>query len=353
MLNFTMGPVMCEDYILEIGSRQVPYFRNDEFGDLLKENERNMNLLMKAPEGARTVFLTGSGTAGMEAAVANTLDKNDRVLVINGGTFGERFVKLCRIHEIPYEEIRLERGCDITAERLAEYDGKGFTALLVNMNETATGTLYDMKLISDHCRRNGLLLIVDAISAFLADPLDMEELGADVIVTASQKALALPPGISALTLSERALNRIEEKECRMMYLDIGMALKDGLRGQTPFTPAVAILLQLNARLRRLVDKGVDEEVALTAGRAEFFRESIKDLPLTMVSHSPSNAVTALHPLNGMKAVDIVNKLKDEYGIWVAPSGGDLAEYMFRVGHIGHITDEDMNVLLDALREVVR
>lgn len=124
MLNFTVGPVMSSKSVLDIGSEQVPYFRTEEFSKMMIENEKLMIKFSKASDDARVIFLTGSGTAAMEASVINCLNNKDKVLVINGGSFGQRFVQLLRIHDIPYTEIIIERGKTLTKEILDCYDGK-------------------------------------------------------------------------------------------------------------------------------------------------------------------------------------------------------------------------------------
>lgn len=249
MLNFTVGPVMSDDAVRAIGAEQVPYFRTPEFSSVMLENENLMKKFVKAEDDARVVFITGSGTASMEATVMNVFDKTDKVLVVNGGSFGQRFVELCQIHEIPYEEIRLEPGKALIREQLALYDGKGFTGFLVNVHETSTGVHYDMEMISEFCKKNGIFLVVDAISSFLADEFEMKRLGVQVMITGSQKALACPPGVSVIVLSSEAVKRVENREVKCMYLNLKSALKNGERGQTPFTPAVGTLRQINVRLK--------------------------------------------------------------------------------------------------------
>lgn len=353
MLNFTVGPVQSCDAVREVGSQQVPYFRTPEFSEVMLENEALMKRFAKAGDDARVVFITGSGTASMEAVVMNAFDENDKVLVVNGGSFGQRFVEICQVHDIPYDEIRLETGKALTEEMLQPHEGKGYTGFLVNVHETSTGVHYDIELISRFCKRNGLFLVVDAISSFLADEFNMKELGADVMITGSQKALACPPGISVIVLSARAVERVNSHKTKCMYLDIKSALKNGERGQTPFTPAVGILLQIHARLKQIeADGGVEAETAKIAALAEDFRSKIKDMPFEIVSESMSNAVTPLHPLNA-SAYEIFTILKDEYQIWVCPNGGATAETIFRVGHIGALTPEDNTTLVNALKDLQR
>ena len=195
MLNFTVGPVMSSKEVRLIGAEQVPYFRTSEFSAVMLENEKYMLEYAKAPEGSKAVFMTCSSTGSMEAVVMNCFTKDDKVLVINGGSFGHRFVELCEIHEIPHVALELEHGKKLTKERLYEYDGQGFTGLLVNVDETSTAVLYDTMMIGEFCKKNNIFFVCDCVSSFLADPYNMAECGADVMITGSQKVLACPPEI--------------------------------------------------------------------------------------------------------------------------------------------------------------
>lgn len=351
MINFTVGPVQTSETVCRIGAEQIPYFRTAEFSNLMYENEGLMKKFVKAEPDARTVFITGSGTASMEAVVMNVFSEEDKVLVVNGGSFGQRFVDLCRMHHIPYTEIKVDMGKNLQYKMLKDYENKGYTGFLVNMHETSTGVLYDMDLISSFCKRNNLFLAVDSISSFLADKFDMQELGMDVVITGSQKALACPPGISVIVLSKNGVERVQKHKCRCMYFDLNNALKDGERGQTPFTPAVGILRQINARLKEIEESGgAETETMKIACLAEDFRRRIEGLPFEIVSESLSNAVTPLHPLTA-SAYDIFTILKDEYGIWVCPNGGEIKDIVFRVGHIGSLTVKDNEELIRAFKDM--
>lgn len=349
MLNFTVGPVMSSEEVLKIGGMQTPYFRNDEFSQIMLENEKLMKEFVYAEDESRVVFITGSGTAAMEATVMNVFNESDKVLVINGGGFGQRFVDLCQLHNIPHDEIKLEFGCDIKKEILDSYSNKGYTGFLVNICETSSGVYYNLDLISEFCQENNIFLVVDAISSFMANPLNMAEQKIDVVITGSQKALACPPGISVIVLSEDALKRVENNKCKSLYFDLQDALKNGERGQTPFTPAVSILLQINARLKEIKRTGgVEVEIKRVAILANDFRDKISDLPFEIKTESLSNSVTAVYCNN---ALEIIEKLKLDYGIWVNPNGGELADKMFRVGHIGDLTIEDNDELVKAFNDL--
>jgi len=351
MLNFTVGPVQSNEDVRKIGYEQVPYFRTEEFSQIMFENERLMKKFTNAEENARVVFLTGSGTASMEATVMNLFNKEDKVLIVNGGGFGERFVEICKIHEIPFTEIKLEMGKNIKKSDLMLYENLGYTGFLVNIHETSTGVYYDIDIISEFCKKNNLFLVVDAISSFLADPLDMKKLKVGAMITGSQKALACPPGISIIVLSEEAVKKVNNNKVKSMYFDLKNALKNGERGQTPFTPAVGILRQIHLRLKQIENNGgVEKEIKKISDLANDFREKIKELPLEIISDSLSNAVTPLSPKN-VSANSIFLTLKNEYNIWVCPNGGNLKDKIFRVGHIGDLTVEDNTVLINALKDM--
>ncbi|MCR5783700.1 MAG: aminotransferase class V-fold PLP-dependent enzyme [Clostridia bacterium] len=351
MLNFTVGPVMCSDEVRAVGGEQVPYFRTSEFSNLMFENEQLMLKFAKAPERSKAVFMTNSSTGSMEAVVMNCFDVSDNVLVIDGGSFGHRFVELCEIHEVPHTVLKLNHGEKLRRERLYEYDDQGFTGLLVNIDETSTGVLYDSEMIGEFCKKNNMFYVCDCVSAFLADPFDMSRCGADVMITGSQKVLACPPGISVIILAPRAVDRVISAKVRSMYFNLADALKNMERGQTPFTPAVGILRQINTRLKEIDSNGgADAEIARVAAQADDFRKKITELPFEFVSESPANGVTPVHPVNA-DAFEIFLELKNNYNIWICPNGGDLKSTVFRVGHIGHLTHEDNTTLINALKDM--
>lgn len=349
MINFTVGPVQSSDAVRAIGAEQVPYFRTAEFSELMLENERLIKKFANATDDSKAVFMTSSGSGGMEAAIMNCLTKEDRALVINGGSFGERFVELLTLHEIPFTEIKLEHGKALKAEHLAQYEGKGYTAFLMQKHETSTGVHYDINLVADFCKRNGCFLILDTISTFLCDPFDMTATETGVMITGSQKALACAPGISVMILAPSAVERIAKIKCCCQYFDLKLALKNMERGQTPWTPAVSVLRQINVRLKEIeLAGGAQVEISRCASLADYFRKKIVEfnLPFEIVSESLSNAVTPLHPLT-RSAYDIFLKIKDEYGMWICPNAGSMKETIFRVGHIGYLHKEDYDKLIAA------
>lgn len=353
MKLFTLGPVEMFPHTLETASKPIPYFRTPEFSSVVLESEKLLKAFAKAQDDAKTVFLTASGTAAMEATVINCFDRRDKLLVIDGGSFGHRFTQICDIHEIPYDSIKLTYPTPLTREALYRYDKGGYTALLVNLDETSTGQLYDIGLLSEFCRRNNMLLVVDAISAFLADPIDMENSCIDVLIFSSQKSLALGPGLSVIMLSPKIYDeRIKDSKPKTMYFDFNSYIDNGKRGQTPFTPAVRVIYELHDMLKHIeAAGGVEQRIAHIAKVAADFRERIKTMGLSLPPYNLSNAVTPLYFPDG-NAKAVYERLKEDYDVYVTPNGGELADSVLRVGHLGNHTVEDNVMLVELMKKVM-
>ncbi len=348
---FTVGPVMMYPETLGISGEQLPYFRTDEFSQIMKESETLLKGIIGTSAQSKVAFLTASGTGAMESAVSNTFTSDDEVLVINGGSFGKRFEEICDVHGIGHVSIELAFGEVLTSQHFDPFEGRDLAGVLVNVGETSTGQLYDLGLISEFCERNGAFLIVDAISSFLADEYRMDDMGVDMTILSSQKALSLSPGLSIVVMNseifERRVSRIRSP---IYYLDLANHVSNMERGQTPFTPAVGILLELNGMLRSIAESGVDRRIARTRELADYFRNGVRELGMEIPDYPLSNALTPL--LFDGNAKDVYNALRDKYGITVTPSGGHLSNRMLRVGHIGYLSEDDYDSLLAALREIL-
>lgn len=348
---FTIGPVEMFPETLEIGGKQVPYFRNDEFSQVVFSASAGLNRLL-FNENGEIILLTCSGTGAMEATVMNCFTKEDNLIVIDGGSFGHRFTQICDVHEIPYKAVKLERNEALTREKIDEVIGdEKFTGLLVNLDETSNGQLYDIKMLSEVCREHDLIFVIDAISSFLADEINMDKYGVDVVILSSQKALSLAPGLSVVALSEKMSERVKGIDSKSVYFDFKDYLKNGERGQTPFTPAVRVIIELDDIVKRLEEKGIENVVNETRELAVYFRKRIREIGLDYPDYPLSNAVTpVIFP--DENAGEIYRKLIDNYGLTVNPSGGDLADCMFRVSHVGNHTIEDVENLVCAIEEII-
>ena len=207
-------------------------------------------------------------------------------------------------------------------------------------------------MISEVCRENDLVLVVDAISAFLADEVNMDKYGIDAVILSSQKALSLAPGLSIVALSEKMLKRVECIDSKSIYFDFKDYLKNGERGQTPFTPCVRVIIELDEIVKRFEEKGIENIIKETNELALYFRKRIKEIGLDYPSYPLSNAVTPVI-FKDNNADKVYRELIDKYGFTVNPSGGDNATKMFRVAHVGKHSIEDTEELVCAIEDIIK
>ena len=285
----------------------------------------------------------------MEATVMNCFNEADKLLVISGGTFGERFEQICAIHRIPFEALKLGPDEQLTAEHLAKYDDRGFTGLLVNLHETYTGQLYDINIIHEFCEKNNLYLVVDAISTFMCDEYYMQKYGIDATIISSQKGLCLAPGLSLVILSRKIIDeKVMKNRVQSMYFDFQDYIANIKRGQTPFTPCVGILFELNDMLHYIDKQGVENRIKEVKDRADYFRSKIAELPIHLPAFPLSNAISPIRFEKDI-AMDFFAYLKDEKNIMVNPVGGELGKSSIRVAHIGDLSFADYDFLLEEIK----
>ncbi len=345
---FTPGPVPIAGHLLALGSRQPPYCRTDDFSQLTHEILEGLGYVFQT--AGPVMILTGSGTAAMETVALNFLRDDDKALVINAGTFGQRWCDLCAVRGISYEALALEAGADLDLDRLASALTEDVSVLLVTAHETSTGALFDIEAIGRMAQERGVLLIVDAVSSVCADRFLMDEWHVDVAVLSSHKALALPPGLSFIAMGDRALARLEDIPPRSLYMDVRAYLANQRRGQMPFTPAIGLFLQLHQRLLDIRELTLDHLIRQHEQKARVFREALKTLPLGTLPARPSNAMTAV-TCGNLDAYEIVQALRTEHAIEVAPNGGSLKSRIFRVSHMGEHLAADFRALMKGLENI--
>ena len=351
MKLFTLGPVEMYPETLEVSSKQIPYFRTPEFSEIVLECEKLLKEFAYAEDDARVVFLTCSGTGAMEATIINCFTTDDHVLVVDGGSFGHRFAEMCKLHRIPCEVIKLGTEEALTEKHLEPYKDMDLTAMFINVDETSTGQLYPLEMLGDFCKAKGMLFVVDAISSFLVDEFRMEDNCIDAAIFSSQKAFALAPGLSMVVLSKRMLDRVEKIESGNMYFDFKEHLVNGVRGQTPWTPAVSVVYQLHERLKTIERIGLETVKKNAADVAADFRERAKELPARLPDFPISNACTALI-FDEIDAFEVYRLLKERYDLIATPNGGELANLIIRIGHLGNHTIEDNIELIDKMKIII-
>jgi aspartate aminotransferase-like enzyme len=333
--------------MLTIGASQLPYNRTEQFSEITFEIIEDLKYIF-GTQGDVVIF-SASGTGAMEAVFFNFLDQNDKVMIVNGGTFGQRWVDLCIQHEIAYDQISLDPGQPISIEDLEhKLSSQEYSTLLINAHETSTGMIYDTKTIGELTHKYGIFFVVDAISTICADVFMMDEWHVDVSLLSSQKALALPPGLSFLALNKKAKLRLEKKICQSYYFDIKEFLANQKRGQMPFTPVIGHFMMLHLRLREIKLQGIEFFISHHSKLAKYFRNGLRNLPLSFVPTSPSNALTAISCPKDINAFYLVMKLADNFNCFVAPNGGTLKNSVFRVSHLGEQNETDIDFLINAL-----
>lgn len=355
MKLFTPGPIQMDPETQAIGGQQIQYFRTPQFSQIMLECMHSLINITDAPQNSRVVFLTASGTAAMEATVMNLFTERDKVLVIDGGTFGKRFAQICAIHHIPMQSLVLRPNEEFTPNMLEQYRGQGFTGMLVNVCETSNGRLYDMHSISAFCKEQGICLVTDIISTFLCDHFSMRECGASAIILSSQKGLGLQPGMSFVLLTEEVFEaRVRRNDPETLYFRFTDYYPEILRGQTNYTPAIGVINQLQDRLQRIQKYGVDFYIEAVRKTATYFRERLlAKTEFTYPGYPLSNCVTPVWtaPYDARYIVDV---LRDKYGIFVVPAAGELTHRMLRVGHMSaQLTLSDIDRLINTFQLVCK
>lgn len=336
-------PGNIEDDILAIGAQQLPYMRTAFFSEIVKESESMLLNLIGCPKG-RVVFLTASGTGAMDAVVANYVSTKAKAHILVGGSFGKRWSDLCQYYSLPHFATEVEFGKDVDYTVLEQDMIKEKPdVFLCQHHETSSGQRFDLKRIGAICKKHNVSLVVDVVSSFLADELDMEEFGIDICVTSSQKGLNILPGISIIVLSERLVDYPFARNS--FYFDFQDNLSNLKRGQTPYSPATSIFLQMHERLKRFTEKGLGAIIADVRKKALFFRALCKEQGWDTLADCPSNCITGffLHK-NG----DVLFTKLMEKGFTIMPGG--TSNY-FRVSHTGMQSEADLVDLVRAIKEI--
>lgn len=353
MKLFTAGPTEIEEEILELGAVPQVYMRTAEFSERLKKIYKNLQYVFQTSNPV--VMFASSGTGALNAAVSNFIAENDEVLVINGGSFGLRWRELCETAKAKITEVKVDFGKSVNPAEVAEFLNKKpmCKAVFATLDETSSGALTDVESIGKVVKKHtDALFVVDAVSGLLVEPFKMDEWGVDVAVTASQKALAIPPGLSFMAVSEKAVAKAEAVSMRPYYFDILKYLTDWKRGQTPFTPAVGLIFQLERRLEKIRGEGLEHYQNRYRDLTEKLRSGMHETGFALIAEHPANCISG-YWTGKIDAWKLVSLMADKYKISLAPSGGDLKTKMFRIGNFGNVSAADIDDLLKKLKAAVK
>lgn len=344
------GPVPVPPRVSLETARPMINHRGREFKQLLPQVLRRLRPIFGTKEN-QVLALTGSGTSGMEAAVANLVSPGDQVLVLVGGAFGERWVKLCKTYGALVKEYQFPWGEGADPDRIREIlkENPNIVAVFATHNESSTGVLNDIAAISQARSGHQALLVVDAVSSLGGAPLAMDEWAVDFVVTASQKSLMVPPGLAFVAYSRRARHRMEQVTTPRFYFDL-LAYEAMLeKGETPFTPNISNFFGLEEALDMIEEEGLENVFSRHLLMRNMVRAGIRALalPLLVEDRFASPTTTAVKP----QEIDVPKfrvLVRDTYGVELAGGQGRLANDIFRIGHMGYATPLDMITCLAAI-----
>jgi aspartate aminotransferase-like enzyme len=301
-------------------------------------------------------ILTSSGTGGMEASVVNTLSPGDKVLSLSNGVFGDRYANIAEQFGAEVTRVKFEWGKAVepdAADKALKADPK-IKAVLVTHNETSTGVTNDLGAIASIVRKYDKLLLVDAISSLGCIDLPVDKWGCDVVVTGSQKGWMVPPGLAFISASERAWQAHKAAKMPRFYWDFTRAKEFLQKNQTPWTPAVSIFYALDVALPLMLEEGLSNIFARHARLGRKTREGVKSLGLTLYAEEKvaSDTVTAVNAPPGVDGKKITEIMRDEHGITLSGGQSTLAGKIFRIGHLGFVTDSEIDDVIRELRHAL-
>jgi len=342
------GPTPVPAEVLLAMAEPVIHHRTPQFEAIFAEAQEGLKKLFQTTQDV--LVLAASGTGAMEAAVSNTLSPDDRVIVVNGGKFGERWVKICGSYGVAVDEIKVEWGKAVSVAEVEAALGRGHArALLIQASETSTGVLHPVKEIAALTRRSQTLLIVDGITAVGVVDLPMDEWGVDVLVTGSQKALMLPPGLAFISLSERAWEATKKARLPKFYFDLTRERDNQAKHTTAYTPAISMIVGLRAALKLILGEGLKEVFVRHDRLARAGRAGAQAIGLKLLApDNPSPALTAILVPEKVDGKKLVSYLRDKMGVTFAGGQDHLKGKIVRIAHIGYAGTFDLIVGLGAL-----
>ncbi len=338
------GPTPLPEEIMAAMARQMVGHRGPVFSKIFKEVEEGVKWAHQTKNDV--LFVTGSGTAGMEASIANMLSQGDKVIVANIGNFGDRFVKICKAYSLNVVDLKFERGKPADPKEVdkALSENKDTKALLFQQNETSTATINDVEALAKVAQKHNVLTIVDAISGLLTIPLPSDEWDLDVVISGSQKAFMVPPGLAMVSVSPRAWKAYESSKLPKHYFDFGALKKFAEKGQTYTTPPETLFFAMEAGLKILRKEGFENILARHEKNMRAVRAATRACGMKLFVEDEkyaSRAVTAIFPPSGIDAEKIRSEMRARFGVELAPGQGDLKGKLFRIGHLGYVDKLDI------------
>lgn len=387
-MSSTLNSIRTKSFLMAPGPTEVPDFlrlkmaeklihhRTESFSQLFHKTQELLQYLYQTKQ--EVLILSSSGTGAMESAVVNTLSPEDKVLVIRGGKFGERWGSICESYGLKPKYIDSEWGKTVPTEKIVSIlKEDSYKAVLIQYNETSTGVQYDIKGLSRFTRNCDTLLIVDAITGLGVSECPMDEWGIDVLVCGSQKALMLPPGLGLISLSEKAWKSSEQSRLPKYYFDLKKERKALKQRTTAWTPSISLISGLYTALLSIREEGLSQVIRRHSRIAEATRSAVLALNLELFADLHSNSLTAVkvppnlswnkfsnissntpsnvtqniasnHENSEMEYHSIPEIMEKKYRITIADGQAPYKGKIFRLGHMGYTDSSDLVVLFQAL-----
>ena len=347
------GPTPLPPSVREAGARQMLNHRGPEFAGLLGRIQDGMRPYFGTT--GDIAILTSAGTGGLEAAIVNVLSPGDAVLGVSIGAFGDRFASIAEAYGAKVDRMAAEWGWAAAPDEVRERLGRGdYKAVLLTHNETSTGVMNPIPELVAAVRAAApdALILVDSVSALGAVPFEMDAWGCDVVVTASQKAWMAAPGLAMVAASERGWAAMETARMPRFYFDLRKHRAGLATGETPWTPAIAVAFQVEEGLCLMAEEGMTAVFARHAACAAATRAGLEGLGFELFADPPNRSltVTAAHIPEGLDWKAFNAALRGR-GLVLAGGQGKLTGKVFRVGHLGAVTIDDILGLTATLEEV--
>lgn len=351
-LLLTPGPTPVPEEIQKEMAKPIIHHRTPQYKEIFTEVNEALKKIFKTK--AEVLTFASSGTGAMEASIVNALSKGDKAIVVIGGKFGERFAEICSAYGVSVVPIDIEWGRAPEPKDIekALNENKDAKAVFVNLCETSTATVYDIKSIGDIVKETNAILVVDVISGLGSDEFKMDQWHVDIAVGGSQKGLMIPPGLAFCAISEKAWDLCLKSDLPKYYYDLRKYKKSMEKKDVPFTPAITLVIGLRKSLSIIEKEGVDNFIERHRKDAGYVRGEIERMNLEIFSESPSDAVTAVKIPEGVDGADLIKSLKAK-GVTFAGGQGHLKDKIFRIAHMGGITRKDLEYALGLLKETLK
>ncbi len=353
-LLLSPGPSKVPAELCEVLGRPIIHHRTPQFQVVLKEVFEGLKKVLKTQND---VFIfASSGTGAMEAAVSNLLSSGDKAITVEAGKFGERWAELCKAYGADPKIIKVTWGKSVQPSAIKDLldADKDIKAVFITLCETSTATMPDVKAIADVVKKTNAVLVVDAISGLGPDELRTDEWGVDVVCSACHKGLMLPPGVSFVSVSPKAMKLVEQSKCPKYYFSFKKSKKAVDQADTPFTPAINLVMGLNESLKMVNAKGIENMWPYYITMAKAVRAAAKAINLSVFAEeaSASNAVTAINIPLSIDGEKLVKTLRDVHGITIAGGQGELKGKVIRIAHMGAVDEYDILTGIASIEKVL-